>query len=220
MYGLILKMMMRIISSASRNLIWLGLACQVTPISTFKLFHGLLVIERKMMSGRKRSSNPGAVSTQTYRTLEALRRNLAGLFQQLLPSPEIHSRVQTEINSLACRCLTLLLLSLSSSHLPSILPKRALEVYLDHMMFKIGLMASKFSLFLHLWRRILNLSRMCPQACHSVPCQCPVWAPGCSALFAFPQEKVAVLTLCHMQQVNHGGHVTEKQRHCLDKRMK
>lgn len=91
-----------------------------------------------MMSVKKRSNRPG-VSTQTYRMLEVLRSKFAGLFQRLLPSPEIHSRVQIEINSLACCSLTRLLLTLSSSSscLPLCFPKPSLGGFLlDHMTVK------------------------------------------------------------------------------------
>lgn len=56
--------MMLIVISAPKHLIWLGLACQVTPISTFifMLFHGLSATEDKMMCVSKRASSPGAYS--------------------------------------------------------------------------------------------------------------------------------------------------------------
>lgn len=111
------------------------------------------------MCARNEPSSPGA-STQTCRALEALRSTFVGLFQRLLPSPEIHSRVQIEINSLACCSLALLLL-LSSTGFPQARIRR--NPFRSHDG-QIGLMASEASIFSRLWGRILNLTGSCSQA--------------------------------------------------------
>lgn len=110
------------------------------------------------MWARNGPSSPGA-STQTRRTLEALRSTFVGLFQRLLPYPEIHSRVQIEINSLAC--CSLLLLLLSSTGFPQARIRRSPFRSHDGQM---GLMASESSIFSRLWGRILTLSGSCSQA--------------------------------------------------------
>lgn len=147
-------------------------------ISTFifLLFNG-----RDDICQKKRSSSPGAAAQNAGSPQEYI----CGAFSATPPLPW-DSLQSSDWNQFSCLLLSLpslpftLLLLCSSAGFPqagiSRNPLRSHD-------------GRESSIFSYLWRRLLTLSRICAQACHSIPGQRPLRAPGCLALFAFPHQR-------------------------------